>query len=113
MIFYVFYLLFSFPENVEYAVSEHLESLKFQKKKRKKEMQGVSSQTLQGVLIVPPQSDSAVLRIFWCSAKTRYSYIKNIGVHIPFSTLPFSLSWVIIPFFKQVRPYLISSGLTL
>ena len=63
MIFYVFYLLFSFRENVEYAVSEHLESLKFPKKK-KKEMQGVSSQTLQGGLIVPPQSDSAVLRIF-------------------------------------------------
>ena len=35
MIFYVFYLLFSFPENVEYAVSEHLESLKFPKKKKK------------------------------------------------------------------------------
>ena len=56
MIFYVFYLLFSFPENVEYAVSEHLESLKFQKKKKKKEMQGVSSQTLQGGLIVPPRA---------------------------------------------------------
>ena len=56
MIFYVFYLLFSFRENVEYAVSEHLESLKFQKKKRKKEMQGVSSQTLQGGLIVPPRA---------------------------------------------------------
>ena len=35
MIFYVFYLLFSFRENVEYAVSENLESLKFQKKKKK------------------------------------------------------------------------------
>ena len=67
MIFYVFYLLFSFRENVEYAVSEHLESLKFTKKKKerkKKVMKGVSSQTLQGGLIVPPQSDSAVLRIF-------------------------------------------------
>ena len=59
MIFYVFYLLFSFRENVEYAVSEHLESLKFTKKKKerkKKEMQGVSSQTLQGGLIVPPRA---------------------------------------------------------
>ena len=36
MIFYVFYLLFSFRENVEYAVSEHLESLKFPKKKKKR-----------------------------------------------------------------------------
>ena len=34
MIFYVFYLLFSFRENVEYAVSEHLESLKITKKKK-------------------------------------------------------------------------------
>ena len=55
MIFYVFYLLFSFRENVEYAVSEHLESLILQKKKKKK-MQGVSSQTLQGGLIVPPRA---------------------------------------------------------
>ena len=37
MIFYVFYLFFSFRENVEYAVSEHLESLKFPHKKKKKE----------------------------------------------------------------------------
>lgn len=56
MIFYVFYLLFSFRENVEYAVSEHLESLKFPTKKKKKEMQGVSSHTLQGGLIVPPRA---------------------------------------------------------
>ena len=39
MIFYVFYLLFSFRENVEYAVSEHLESLKIPKKKKKKKIE--------------------------------------------------------------------------
>lgn len=64
MIFYVFYLLFSFPENVEYAVSEHLESLKFQKKKKKERNAGGLLSNLAGWTYSTPQSPSAVLRIF-------------------------------------------------
>ena len=69
MIFYVFYLLFSFRENVEYAVSEHLESLKFPKKKKKKKKK--KERNAGGLLSYPAgwtysalQSPSAVLRIF-------------------------------------------------
>ena len=66
MIFYVFYLLFSFRENVEYAVSEHLESLKFPKKKKKKKQRnsGAVLPYLAGWTYSAPQSPSAVLRIF-------------------------------------------------
>ena len=63
MIFYVFYLLFSFRENVEYAVSEHLESLKFPKKKKERNAGGLLS-NLAGWTYSTPQSPSAVLRIF-------------------------------------------------
>ena len=64
MIFYVFYLLFSFRENVEYAVSEHLESLKFPKKKKRKKKErnagGLLSNLAGCTYSAPPERLSCV-----------------------------------------------------